>query len=391
MSAIAGPFRRFGGWLTRMPLLANVAVMLVVAGLVTFGSVGLVGANFGAGQSGLEQLKVALMITGGIGGVVALVVAYRRQRLGEAAEEREEGRLFNERFATASTLLGSDHAASRLAGVYAMASLADDWDAERQTCINVLCAYIRMPYEPPRQRAPVDVSAEQHRKDYREARQERNIRRAVMNSIGSRLRKTPEAGKTWHGHDFFFSGAVIDGGNLTSARFTGGRVSFDRATFAGGAASFDRAEFTGGRVSFDRAEFAEGRVSFEGASFIDGRVTFVVSKIASGTFSMLGARFTGGEVNFGGARITGGAVFFIGAEFSGGTVSFERVKAVGGRISFSDAEFSGSEVSFLGAEFAGGIIELRSPLSYDVPPVFDKFPGGPPVGILKLPDPPKQA
>jgi hypothetical protein len=29
-----------------------------------------------------------------------------------------------------------------------MAGLADDWPENRQTCIDVLCAYLRLPYEP---------------------------------------------------------------------------------------------------------------------------------------------------------------------------------------------------------------------------------------------------
>jgi hypothetical protein len=75
------------------------------------------------------------------------------------AEQRT--RTWNERFATAANQLGSDKpAAVRLAGVYAMAGLADDWEANRQTCINVLCAYLRMPYEPdPGKDSPVP---EQH-------------------------------------------------------------------------------------------------------------------------------------------------------------------------------------------------------------------------------------
>jgi len=63
------------------------------------------------------------------------------------AEQRT--RTLNERFATAANQLGSDKpSAVRLAGVYAMAGLADDWQANRQTCVDVLCAYLRMPYEP---------------------------------------------------------------------------------------------------------------------------------------------------------------------------------------------------------------------------------------------------
>ena len=29
-----------------------------------------------------------------------------------------------------------------------MAVLADDWEENRQTCVDVLCAYLRMPYAP---------------------------------------------------------------------------------------------------------------------------------------------------------------------------------------------------------------------------------------------------
>src|SRR5690348_2248828 len=69
------------------------------------------------------------------------------------AEQRT--RALNERFATAAGQLGSDKPAVRLAGVYAMAGLADDWEENRQTCVDVLCAYLRMPYEPdPGQDAP---------------------------------------------------------------------------------------------------------------------------------------------------------------------------------------------------------------------------------------------
>ena len=63
------------------------------------------------------------------------------------AEQRT--RTLNERFATAARQLGSDNPPEvRLAGVYAMAGLADDWEDNRQTCVDVLCAYLRMPYEP---------------------------------------------------------------------------------------------------------------------------------------------------------------------------------------------------------------------------------------------------
>lgn len=58
-------------------------------------------------------------------------------------------RTLNERFAAAADRLGANKpAAVRLAAVRAMAGLADDWAENRQTCVDVLCAYLRMPYAP---------------------------------------------------------------------------------------------------------------------------------------------------------------------------------------------------------------------------------------------------
>jgi pentapeptide repeat protein len=52
--------------------------------------------------------KIVLAVVGGVGAVVALVVAYRRQQLGEAAEQREGIKLFAERFTRASDQLGAE-------------------------------------------------------------------------------------------------------------------------------------------------------------------------------------------------------------------------------------------------------------------------------------------
>ncbi|MFI5828370.1 hypothetical protein ACIA6C_14015 [Streptomyces sp. NPDC051578] len=95
-----------------------------------------------------DGIKIALAIVAGAGGVVALVVGYRRQHLNEVSEEREHGRAFTDRFGAAADQLGADQPAARMAGAYAMARLADEWRHERQTCIDVLCGYLRMPHAP---------------------------------------------------------------------------------------------------------------------------------------------------------------------------------------------------------------------------------------------------
>jgi hypothetical protein len=43
---------------------------------------------------------------------------------------------------------GNEAAAVRLAAIYAPARIAADWREQRQVCIDVLSAYLRLPYQP---------------------------------------------------------------------------------------------------------------------------------------------------------------------------------------------------------------------------------------------------
>src|ERR1700678_97319 len=165
------------------------------------------------------------------------------------AEQR--ARVLNERFATAAEQLGSDKSAVRLAGVYAMAGLADDWPENRQTCIDVLCAYLRMPYE----RDSDQNSSERQALAYRENRE---VRHTVIRVIAARLNN--EAAISWQGLDFDFTGVVFDGGNFSGAVFSGGTVTFTAAVFSGGQVSFSSTVFSGALVKFDRAVFHSGDV-----------------------------------------------------------------------------------------------------------------------------------
>ncbi|MEU5894382.1 hypothetical protein ABZ835_47570 [Streptomyces sp. NPDC047461] len=94
-----------------------------------------------------DLVKLSFGVVAGAG---ALVVAYRRQRVDEAGAHREATRLHTERFSQAVDKLGSDSPAVRLGGVHALAGLADDAPETslRQTCIDVLCAYLQLPFTP---------------------------------------------------------------------------------------------------------------------------------------------------------------------------------------------------------------------------------------------------
>jgi uncharacterized protein YjbI with pentapeptide repeats len=307
----------------------------------------------------LDIVKIALSVVAGVGGVIALTVAYRKQQLGEAAEaraeaahRREDTKAFTERFGACVEQLGSEQPAVRLGGVYALTHLADDWEAGRQTCIDVLCAYLRMPYAPDQ---PDNPDAHAAFLAFRE------VRHTIWRLIGNHLRADATE-VSWCGHDFDFTGAIIDGAGFQDAVFSGGRVSFNSAEFSGGRVDFGHAKFSGGRVDFGGAKFSGALVAFGGAEF-------------------LGDEFFGGQVSFGGAEFSGGQVDFSHAKFSGGQVSFNGAKFSGGQVDFLFAEFSGGRVSFNGAAFSGGHVDLSHPRDYSEPPGFGSW-TTPPAGLL---------
>jgi hypothetical protein len=64
-----------------------------------------------------------------------------------------------ELYTKAADQLGSDKAPVRLAGLYALERLAQDNPSQRQTIVNVICAYLQMPYTTP-EATPVEPSAD---------------------------------------------------------------------------------------------------------------------------------------------------------------------------------------------------------------------------------------
>ena len=156
-------------------------------------------------------------------------LAEQRQQLERTLAE-QHARTLNERFASAADQLGTDKPpAVRLAGAYAMAKLADDWVENRQICVDVLCAYLRLPYEPD----PGDQAPAAKRLEFRASQE---VRYTVIRIITGHLRKG--AAVSWQGLNFDFTGVVFDGGDFTFAEFSGGTVSFGDAEFSGGTVSF---------------------------------------------------------------------------------------------------------------------------------------------------------
>lgn len=282
-------------------------------------------------------LQLVFASVAGAGALVALIVAYRKQKVAEADSTHDRTRVFNERFTAIAAELGDREPAVRLAGVHAMAGLADDWPANRQTCVDVLCAYLRMPYQPVIAESPPEVV----RQALSAARE---IRETVIRVITAHMRAT--AAISWQSLNLDFTGVRFDGGEFRGAIFGGGKVSFNGSVFVNGTIDFRGAVIAAGKVDFSGAEFAGALVDFGDAEFRGGEVSFAR------------ARFTGGSVNFGGAVFSGSRVGFVGALLQAGDISFDGAVFAGGRVYLTRADFSGCDVDFTGVMFVGSSVEF---------------------------------
>jgi uncharacterized protein YjbI with pentapeptide repeats len=264
-------------------------------------------------------------------------LAEQRAQLDRTLAE-QRARTLNERFATAAEMLGADKtSAIRLAGVYAMTGLADDWEQNRQTCIDVLCACLRLPYKPD----PGDDAPQIEQIDFRANRE---VRHTIIRVITAHLKES--AVTSWQGLNFDFSGVVFDGGGFSGVDLTG--------------AYFDSAVFSGGVVSFERAEFSSGIVAFNGVVF------------------------SGADVFFGWTKFSGARVWFSGAVFSGGQVRFLDVDVSGGEILINAARFSGGHVFFGGSVHSGGHVSFAAPADSSHPP-FIRWNSPPDPAAVELP------
>ena len=404
-----------------LPVLSNRALVWGAVVLVVLGAglaAGLLVA-FGDGQhtAQLDAIRTAGTIVLGTGGAAALWLTARRQRTSElslnqtlaahaATVSDAEARRITDLYGKAADQLGSAQAPVRLAGLYALERLAQDNPAQRQTIVDLLCAYLRMSYEPPRRepvRRPVTRppgvsrpllgSAARRRASVRlapptprfdtqtgtatEAEQEHQVRRTAQAILFRHLlvgTKEEPADTFWSGVSLDLTGALLGPANLigcriTAADFTGaiftGDVWFDRAKFGldavftgvrfvgdvgFGSARFDHSALFDG-VTFERfakfndADFS-GRANFDEAEFRSGAM--FIGTAFSGNASFHAVRFAG-RTDFGKATFAQGG-WFGDARFAEST--FFRGATFVGSAGFDHARFTGARTFFNGATLA---------------------------------------
>lgn len=176
-----------------------------------------------------------------------VVDAYRTYALAFDAEHTrrtyDQERELRTRYVSAAEQIGNDSAAVRLAGVNAMAHLANDWREQRQSCVDVLCAYLRLPQ--------LRISGGSFVNSDIDDPADGEVRRTVQRLLAEGFRKgSKDESPAWPDTDLDLDGAVLDGFTLADAVIR--RASFKRTRFKG------QTVFVGGsikRVSFTHAVF----------------------------------------------------------------------------------------------------------------------------------------
>jgi len=320
-------------------------------------------------------LKLIFAVIAGIGGVVALVVAYRRQKALEEqtrlavrtqfhAEQVAQAdaydateRRVTDLYGQSVEQLGSDKAAVRLGGLYSLERLAQGYEQQRQAVIDVVCAYLRMPF----QAIPADGNHDQLPESSSTMdtvtaldKEELQVRLAAQRLIARHLRPSPE---TTLGSISTYWGDIrvdLNGADLIDADFTGCHFS---------ETDFSEAQFHEGRARFADSKFKQV------ALFSDAK--FESSADFSGTVFQQGASFTGcsfvGQVSFRKAKFEKNSgfnsarfddlAFFEKVIFSG-TTWFRRIEFKR-EARFEEASF-GTYCIFDYGEFRGDVTFARS-------------------------------
>jgi hypothetical protein len=199
----------------------------------------------------LEAIRTAGTIVVGTGGAIALLLTARRQRWTEltlkhqervardtlthqekvaaATEADADRRRITDLYGKAADQLGSEKAPVRLAGLYALERLGQEAPPQRQMIVNVLCAYLRMPYTPPTDFPPADREPQKQHTRFEQRTQELQVRRAAQRILHDHFGVGDP--HSWNPVVVDLSGAYLRDADFDALELTGAK--FQRADLRG--------------------------------------------------------------------------------------------------------------------------------------------------------------
>ncbi|MFE6308322.1 pentapeptide repeat-containing protein [Nocardiopsis sp. NPDC057823] len=310
----------------------------------------------------IDAIRTGLTVGAGTGGAMALLISARRQWLGEQtflheievskenANDALEKRI-TELQANAANQISSESAPTRLSGLYTLERLAQDNPRHRQVIINIICAYLRMPFNPKRE--DLEEGDDPQKEIFNHHEQEREVRLAAQDILALHLRETPngtsQEDQYWPGMrlnlsratliDIDFSGCTTFKSHFEKAEFHG-RTNFSKASL--GSASFEQARFTN-QTDFSDCQFT-GTATLRGVEFLERCVLNNATFLGDADFRECKIR---GDLDFENTSFLGG-VDFSQSEFENGG-HFYRCK-FDGNAAFARCEFKKSSI-FIECDF----------------------------------------
>lgn len=287
-------------------------LITILLAIALFGLVTTLLLSLDPETSGAEAVRTGGLVSAAVIALYALWLNDRRRRVEESrhelerrSHEQDRERVADERFARAVELLGHEADQVRVGALHALAGLARSRPSYAQTVLDVVCSYLRRPFDHPDY--VQDRTGERPRWEpvvERDADRERQVRLSAQRVISElvpdrcpRPDTQPDVDLTGAVLDYLdLSGKIIHklvlrdaqlhGTNRFSATEISGEVWFTRA------ASYGRLECDGA-VFCAGSNFphmvAHGRVSFEGAHFRQGAM-FLCSEF-HGPVTLAGSTF----------------------------------------------------------------------------------------------------
>ncbi|MDT0329270.1 pentapeptide repeat-containing protein [Nocardiopsis lambiniae] len=305
------------------------------------------------GTLGPKQVEMIMTrvfsVSAALSAILLLAVTYRKQKVSEKGEQREEIKHFVDLFSSAVEQLSHEHPTVRLAGAKHLALLADSAPDGKyaQHCVDQLCSYLRTPHKDLAswdRNGPLTGFSDPV--EGAELRAAYEVDQMIIRMIRERCLETSEYA-SWSGCDFDFTGAVIHDMDLSSAVFKG-RVDFRNARFVGGFVDFNKSIFVGASheacIDFSNAVFSpkgvslkeiaiKGACSFSGAVFEKGYVEISLVETDRGGDLRR-------EIRFNQAEFSGGHVEIGFHQGGRTTVSLAQAKMTDGWLRFSSEGFS---------------------------------------------------
>ena len=243
-------------WTWTLIAVAAVALTALVITTWLLAIAGHAAAGTDRANARLDAVRTGLAAGAGAGAAVGLMLAFRRQHHQEIAtlltDQDATQRRITELYTKAVEQLGNDKAPVRLGGLYALERLAQDNPTQRQTIVNVICAYLRMPFPPAPDSTATPGLDEQAAATNTQTKatpgeagntwqQERQVRLTAQRILSEHLRQpdeeqTPEGAspsRFWHGIRLDLTGATLIDFTLDNCIVI--EAGFEEASFSGDA------------------------------------------------------------------------------------------------------------------------------------------------------------